>query len=145
MEYFLHVLVLVGIYTVLAVSLDLLVGQTGLLSLAHAGFWGLGAYSSALLTVRLGSPIALGIIVGMAVAALLSLLVSLPSLRLRDDYFVIATFGWQLILFSLFNNWTDLTRGPLGIANIPQPAVLGWLLRSHFAFAVLAVVDSRAS
>lgn len=139
MEYFLHILVLIGIYTVLAVSLDLLAGHTGLLSVAHAAFYGLGAYTSALLAVRLGAPFLVGLLVGMVVAVLVSLIVSLPSLRLHDDYFVIATFGFQMILFSIFNNWMDVTRGPLGIPGIPQPSILGWAIQSHVGFVGLAV------
>lgn len=140
MEYVLHILVLIGIYTILAVSLDLLAGHTGLLSIAHAAFYGLGAYTSALLAVHTGAPFLVGILVGMAVAALVSLVVSLPSLRLHDDYFVIATFGFQMILFSVFNNWMDLTRGPLGIPGIPQPSFFGWTLQSHVGFVVLAAL-----
>jgi len=83
MEYVLHILVLVGIYTVLAVSLDLLAGHTGLLSLAHAAFYGLGAYTSALLTVYTGAPFFIGVLAGMAVATLVSFVVSLPSLCLH--------------------------------------------------------------
>src|ERR1035438_1357579 len=137
MDYVLRVLVLIGIYTALAVSLDLLVGQTGLLSIAHAAFFGLGAYTSALLAVRLGVPFIVGFLAGMTVAALASLLVSLPSLRLHDDYFVIATFGFQMILFSIFNNWIGLTRGPLGIPDIPRPSIFGWTIQSHVGFVVM--------
>ena len=140
MEYALHVLVLVGIYTALAMSLDLLVGQTGLLSIAHAAFYGLGAYTSALLAVRLGVPFLVGVMAGMIVAALASLFVSLSSLRMHDDYFVIATFGFQMILFSIFNNWIDLTRGPLGIPGIPRPSLFGWAIRSHVGFFVMSIV-----
>lgn len=140
MEYLLHILVLVGIYTVLAVSLDLLAGHTGLLSIAHAAFYGLGAYTSALLAVHFGAPFLVGVLAGMAVAVLISFVVSLPSLRLHDDYFVIATFGFQMILFSIFNNWMDLTRGPLGIPGIPQPEIFGWTIQSHIGFVVLSAV-----
>lgn len=140
MEYFLHILILIGIYTILAVSLDLLAGHAGLLSIAHAAFYGLGAYTSALLAVHTGAPFLVGIFVGMAVATLVSLVVSLPSLRLHDDYFVIATFGFQMILFSVFNNWMDVTRGPLGIPGIPQPSIFGWTLQSHSGFVVLAAL-----
>lgn len=76
----------------------------------------------------------------MAVAALVSLIVSLPSLRLRDDYFVIATFSFQMILFSIFNNWMDLTRGPLGIPGIPQPTIFSWTLQSHVGFVGLSTI-----
>src|ERR1017187_1038469 len=137
MEYVLHILVLIGIYTALAVSLDLLVGQMGLLSIAHGAFYGLGAYTSALLAVRLGVPFPMGFLAGMTVAAVASLLISLPSLRLHDDYFVIATFGFQMILVSIFNNWMGLTRGPLGIPGIPQPIIFGWHVTSHLDFLIL--------
>jgi branched-chain amino acid transport system permease protein len=140
MEYLLHVLTLCAIYTVLAISLDLLAGHTGLLSLAHAAFYGLGAYTSALLAVHRGAPFLVGILIGMMVAATVSLVVSLPSLRLHDDYFVIATFGFQIILFSIFNNWMEVTRGPLGIPGIAQPVVFGWAISSHVGFVVLALI-----
>jgi len=138
MEYLLHVLILAAIYTAIAASLDLLAGRTGLLSIAHAAFYGIGAYTSALLAVRLGVPFIVGVLAGMVVATLISFLVSLPSLRLHDDYFVIATFGFQMILFSIFNNWMDLTRGPLGIPGIPQPVIFGWHVDSHSEFLLLA-------
>jgi branched-chain amino acid transport system permease protein len=137
MEFLFHVLVLIGIYTVLAVALDLLASQTGLLSIAQAAFYGLGAYSSALFAVRLGAPSIIGVFAGAVLAVLVSLVVSLPSLRLRDDYFVIATFGFQMILFSVFNNWTGLTQGPLGLAGIPKPSIFGWSIESEFGFLLL--------
>lgn len=140
MEYLVHILVLVGVYSMLAVSLDLLAGYTGLVSIAHAAFYGLGAYTSALLAVHFGAPFLAGVLAGMAVAALVSVVVSLPSLRLHDDYFVIATFGFQMILFSIFNNWTDLTRGPLGIPGIPRPMIFGWTIESQIELVGLIAV-----
>lgn len=140
MEYLLHILVIAAIYSVLALSLDLLVGQTGILSIAHAAFYGLGAYTSALLAVQLDIPFFVGIPITIVVAALVSFIVSVPSLRLHEDYFVIATFAFQMILLGIFNNWMDLTRGPLGISGIPQPVFFGWTIRSHVAFLLLAVV-----
>src|ERR1035441_2596451 len=140
MDYLLHLFILVAIYTSLAVSLDLLAGQTGLLSIAHAAFYGLGAYASGLLVTRCGAPFIAGVLVGMVAAALISFVVSLPSLRLHDDYFVIATFGFQMIVFSILNNWMGLTRGPLGIPGIPQPIVFGWRVTSHLDFLILATV-----
>lgn len=133
-------MILVVIYTILAISLDLVAGQLGILSVAQAAFYGLGAYTSALLAVRLGAGFLVGIVAGAAVAAAISLVVSLPSLRLHDDYFVIATFGFQVILFSVFNNWMSLTNGPLGIPAIPQPTILAWRIHSHWEFFFLVVV-----
>lgn len=138
MDYLLHVLILTAIYTVLAVSLDLLAGQTGLLSIAHAAFYGIGAYSSALVATIWHLPFSISILAGMVFACLVSFVVSLPSLRLHDDYFVIATFGFQMILFSIFNNWMDLTRGPLGISGIPQPVIFHWHVTTHIDFLVFS-------
>ncbi len=138
MDYILHVFIIFGIYAVMVVGLDLLIGHTGLLSIAPAAFCGLGAYTSALLAVHFGVPFYAGVLAGMGVAVLVSFIVSVPSLRLQDDYFVIATFGFQTILFSVFNNWTDLTRGPLGITSIPRPVIFGWQVKSHLDFLILA-------
>ena len=138
MDYVLHILILVSIFTILSISLDLLAGHAGLLSIAPAAFYGLGAYTSALFATRLGAPFVIGVLAGTAVAVLVSFVVSLPSLRLKDDYFVIATFGFQMILFSIFNNWMGLTRGPLGIPGIPQPVIFGWHVTSHLDFLILA-------
>ena len=138
MDYILHVLVLAAIYTILAVSLDLLAGQAGFLSIAQAAFYGLGAYTSAIMTMQWGGGFLVGMLAGMVVAVLVSFVVSLPSLRLHDDYFVIATFGFQMILFSVFNNWTKVTHGTMGIPGIPQPVIIGWHVASHLDFLILA-------
>lgn len=138
MEYVLHISILIAIYATLAVSLDLLVGQTGMLSIAQGAFYGLGAYGSALIAVHLGASFPLSLCASMAVAAVFSLAISLPSMRLRGDYFVIATFGFQMILLSVLTNWMNLTRGPLGISNIPQPVILGLHVESHIEFLILA-------
>src|SRR5438105_7494457 len=104
MDYILHIVVLVGVYAVLAVSLNLLAGNVGLLSIAQAGFYGLGAYTSALMMIHLHTSFLASLLAGMIVAVVVSFFISLPSLRLHDDYFAIATFGFQMILFSIFNN-----------------------------------------
>lgn len=124
----------------LAISLDLLAGHTGLLSIAQAAFYGLGAYTSALLVVHLRASFVVGILVGMGFAAIVSIVISLPAIGLRDDYFLIATFGFQMILFSTFNNWMSLTGGPLGISDIPQPMLFGWTIRSRGTFAILVAI-----
>lgn len=140
MDYLLHIAVLICIYATLAMSLDLLAGQTGLVSIAHAAFVGLGAYTSALLAIRLGAPFLVGVISGMALAAIASILPSLASARLHEDYFVIATFAFQMIVFGIFNNWLTVTQGPLGITNIPEASVLGWTIDSHLGFLIVAAV-----
>jgi branched-chain amino acid transport system permease protein len=140
MDYVLQVVVLICVYATLAISVDLLAGHTGLMSIGHAAFYGLGAYSSALLAVRFAVPSLLGLLIGMLVASVVSLLISLPSLRLHDDFFVIATFGFQMIVFSVFNNWVEVTRGPLGIPGIPYPSIFGLNIRSQTSFVVAAAM-----
>lgn len=140
MEYLLHIFIFIGIYTVLAVSLDLLVGHTGLMSVAHAAFYGIGAYASALLASNPSFPFPLDVLTGMIVAAFLSLLISMSSLRLYEDYFIIATFGFQMIFLAGVNNLLDLTQGPMGIRGIPRPSIFGWVIRYHFEFAALSLV-----
>jgi branched-chain amino acid transport system permease protein len=139
MEYVIHILILIAIYAILAISLDLVVGQMGLLSVAHAVFFGVGAYASAILSTRFAIPFALSVLIGMWLAAVLSLLVSLPTVRVHEDYFVIVSFGIQLIAFAVLNNWVALTRGPLGLAGIPQPIVFGWQVRSDLDFLALSI------
>lgn len=138
MEYLFHLLVLCGIYATLAMSLDLVAGATGLLSTAHAAFYGIGAYASALIVTTGQGSIWFGLMVGMLAAGTISLLVSLPSLRLHDDYFVLAAFGFQIISTTIFLNWTEVTRGPLGISGVSSPEVFGWQIESRLEYALLS-------
>ena len=137
MEYVLHILILIGIYVILSVSLNLIVGYTGLLSIAHAAFYGVGAYVAALMALNLNSPFLVNIVCAVILSGLLGALVGIPSLRIRDDYFVIATFAFQVITFSVLNNWVSFTRGPMGLPGIPQPTILGVTISSHFGFLLL--------
>jgi branched-chain amino acid transport system permease protein len=138
MNYVIHICIMASIYTVLAVSLDLLAGQMGIMSVAHAAFYGIGAYSSAVLSSRAGAPFWLGLLAGIMFGGLSSLVVSLPASRLRGDYFMIATFSFQIIAFSIFDNWQDVTRGALGIPGIPAPSILGLRVDSDRKFLILA-------
>jgi branched-chain amino acid transport system permease protein len=148
MEYLLHIAILVGIYIVLAVSLDLIAGYTGMLSIAHAAFYGIGAYCAALLALRVEIPIfeslGLSFLFGLACAVILcgivGAIVGWPGLRIRDDYFVIATFAFQVITFSVMNNWVSFTRGPMGLPGIPQPIIFGWKVTGHWEFLLLVAI-----
>ena len=137
MEYLLHILILIGIYVILSVSLNLIVGFAGLLSIAHAAFYGVGAYAAALLALNLNSPFLINILCAIVLSAMLGVLVGLPSLRILDDYFVIATFAFQIITFSILNNWVSFTGGPMGLPGIPQPVIFGIKISSHIDFLVL--------
>jgi branched-chain amino acid transport system permease protein len=136
MNYLLHILILISIYIIISISLNLISGYAGLLSVAHAAFYGIGAYVVALLALNLGSSFIINMICGMLLAGILGTIIAIPSLRIHDDYFVIATFGFQIIVFSIMNNWVSLTKGPLGIPGIPQPVIFGITISSHVQFLV---------
>ena len=138
MNYFLHILILINIYAILAISLNLLAGYTGLLSICQAAFYGVGAYATALLSLRLGWPWLGTVGAGMVLSGLIATVVSSASLRFRDDYFVIATFAFQVILYSTMQNWVGLTQGPLGLPGIPQPTILGWEITEHWEYVLLS-------
>jgi branched-chain amino acid transport system permease protein len=131
MEYLLHVLIFMAIYAIAGASFNLLVGYTGLFSLAQAGLFGVGAYASALLTLRLDWPPLFAAAGGMAIAALVSAVVALPSLRVSGDYLVVTSFGIQVLLYSVFLNWTALTRGSMGLPGIPAASAFGLEARGH--------------
>lgn len=139
MDYLVHILTLICIYAVLAVSLNLIAGCTGLLSVAHAALFGVGAYIAALAAVHLHVGFAVAVICAVAGAGIISLIVALPSLRVHDDYFVLATFCFQVVFFHVTNNWIGLTGGPMGIPGIPEPKVLGVVLSSNTGFLTLAL------
>ena len=139
MEYLLHLLILVGIYVMLAQSLNLSAGFGGMISLAHAGFYGVGAYTAALLAVNYQIPFLLVLPVAMLLSGLLALLVSAIALRTIDDYFIVCTLGIQVVVFSLMNNWMSLTRGPLGIPGIPGISLFGVGIESKWAFLLLTL------
>ena len=139
MEYLLHLLILVGIYVILAQSLNLSAGFGGMISLAHAGFYGVGAYTAALLAVNFQVPFLLVLPVAMLLSGLLALIVSTIALRTIDDYFIVCTLGIQVIVFSLMNNWMSLTRGPLGIPGIPSISLFGIMIENRWAFLLLTL------
>ena len=137
MEYLLHILIYIGIYTILSVSLNLLVGYAGLLSIAHASFYGVGAYAAALLALKVHSPFLLNLVLAVIGAAAIGILLGVPSLRIKEDYFAIATFAFQVIIFSVLNNWVSFTGGPMGLSGIPQPKIFGFTVSTHLEFLVL--------
>jgi branched-chain amino acid transport system permease protein len=139
MEYLLHLLILVGIYVMLAQSLSLSAGFGGMVSLAHAGFYGVGAYTAALMAVRWGAPFLASLPVAMALGGALAVAVAAIALRTVDDYFVICTLGIQVVVFSLMNNWMGLTRGPLGIPGIPGIRLFGAAVEGKPAFLLLVL------
>ncbi|HCL01588.1 MAG TPA: branched-chain amino acid ABC transporter permease [Lachnoclostridium phytofermentans] len=124
-RYILTISVKIGIYIMLALGLNILVGYTGLVSLGHAGFVAIGAYTASLLATKLGFGFFLSVLVGMVVAALAGLLLGLPTLRLSGTYLSIVTLGFGEIVKTIAMNWDPVTNGTLGVKNIPSPMFFG--------------------
>ena len=141
MAYIIHLLILIGIYSTLAVSLNLVVGYTGLLSVTHAAFFGLGAYATAIILTMSGIGFFLSVLIGIVVALIISFLIGLVLSKFNDDYYALASLGFGVIAFSVFLNWQSLTRGPLGIPGISRPEIFGFKLAEnlHFLILVLAI------
>ncbi|OGP89245.1 MAG: hypothetical protein A2156_07150 [Deltaproteobacteria bacterium RBG_16_48_10] len=124
--YHLRILISIGIYIILALSLNLINGYTGLFSIGHAAFYGIGAYSSALLTLRLGIPFIAALPLSGVIAGFFGYLIGKPTLRLSGIFLTLATLGFNIIFVLLMINLEGLTRGPLGIAGIPTPRILSY-------------------
>ncbi|WP_458414906.1 branched-chain amino acid ABC transporter permease [Schinkia sp. CFF1] len=117
--YYLQVASFVLINIVLGISIYITLA-TGQISLGNAGFMGIGAYTSAILTLQYDLPIVVGIVLGSIVAGLVGLLIGLPTLRLQGVFLAIATLGFGEVIRVLFINWESLTKGAVGISGIPH-------------------------
>jgi branched-chain amino acid transport system permease protein len=140
MNYLFHILTMINIYLILSLSLNILVGYTGLLSLCHAAFYGIGAYTSALLMTKLGINFFIALPIAIIGAMILSLFVSIPSIRLKGDYFLLTTIAFQIIIFYILYNWVSLTQGPYGIRGIPSPEVFGYSITGPIAYFFFSLV-----
>ncbi len=137
--YLIHLLILIGIYFILAVSLQLAVGFTGLLNLGHIAFYGIGAYVSALLAMS-GFPFLFCFLSAGIIAMLFGFLLSLLTNKLKGDYLALATLGFSFVIYAILLNWTDLTRGPLGIPGIPKPSLFGFVFFDNSSFLILNLI-----
>jgi len=124
----------------LSQSLTLTAGYSNLISLAHAGFYGIGAYTTAILSVNYGLPFLVTLPIAMLVSGIIAVIVSVIALRTVDDYFIIITLGIQVVAFSIMNNWMSLTHGPLGISGIPALTIFGFAFNSKISFLILTLV-----
>jgi branched-chain amino acid transport system permease protein len=140
--YYLQVLVFIGIYVILALSLNLLNGYVGLLSIGHAAFYAIGAYASAKLTMDLALPWVLAMAGAGGIAGLCGYLIAKPTLRLSGIYLTLVTLGFNMILFLVLQNWMGFTNGPLGIMDIPPPSLFGLVANSrlHYYYLILMLV-----
>ena len=137
--YHLHVLIMAGIFTILALSLNLLLGYTGQLSLGHAAFFGIGAYTSALLTLKLEWSFWLALPSAAAAAGFAGGAIGRLALKLRGAYFVLVTISFAGVISLVSINWMELTNGPLGLPGVPPPELGPWTLRTKHTYYYLVL------
>ncbi len=127
-NYYFTLLNIIGIHAILVVGLNLLLGYAGQISLGHAAFFGLGAYTSGILTATCGVNPWLALPAGLVVAGAAAFLVGVPALKLRGYYLAMATLGFGIIVYIIFNQTQELTGGPSGLSGIPSLSVAGFPL-----------------
>lgn len=143
MEYILHIGIMINIYILLVLSANLPIGMANLLTLGQAAFYGIGAYISAFFLVQFNLPFVVVALAVMLLTGLFSYLVSFASIKLKGDYFVLATLGFQMIVYTVLYNWTDVTRGPYGVPGIPSVKLLGiWSISGVWCYFFLTTVIS---
>lgn len=140
MEYLIHIAILMCIYGVLALSLNLTVGEAGLLNVSQAAFYGIGAYTTALLMLNLHVNFFLATIAGMIITGLIAFVIGIIFSRLREVYYAFATIGFAAIAYGIMLNWQTLTQGPLGLPGISRPVFLGFQFSENIFFLGLALV-----
>ncbi|MBI9108140.1 MAG: branched-chain amino acid ABC transporter permease [Spirochaetales bacterium] len=137
--YLLRVAIMICIFVILSSSLNLIIGFTGMFSLAHAAFYGIGAYCSALLSIKVGLPFLITLPLAGILAGLIGAIIGLATLRLRETFLVFGTLAFGEIVRIVIMNWTSLTRGPMGIPGIPFPKIFGFEISNytHYYYMVL--------
>jgi branched-chain amino acid transport system permease protein len=140
MDYIIHLLIIVSIYSSLSISLNLLVGFTGILSVTHAAFYGIGAYATAILMKTLGYSFLASVGLGMLITLCFALFVGFVLSRVKGDYYALGSFGFNVIVYSILLNWETLTKGPLGIFGIPRPEIAGFTFTSNISFLGLTII-----
>ena len=138
-QYVYRIAVVSVLYAILAMSLNLIAGVAGQISLGHIAFYGIGAYTSALLCVNFGISVWVGILAAFVVSMLFGLLIAIPTLKLSGGYLAILTMSFAEIIRLILRNWTSVTRGPMGILNIPKPSLFGYTIKSSGAFLYLVL------
>lgn len=145
MDFWIHVVNIILIFTILGVSLNLLLGYAGLVSMAHGAFYGVGAYAAALTARELGLPFPWTLLVAVVMTTILAGAVTAPALRVRGEYLILLTLAFQMVIYGLMLSWVDLTAGRTGISGIPRPEILGSPLITPLQFLPLIAVSAAVT
>ncbi len=143
-DYYVDVAILAGIYIILALGLNVVVGFCGLLNLGFVAFYAIGAYTYALLNVKLGLGFWQSLPICLFTSTLSGFILAIPALRLRGDYLAIVTLGFGEITRLVLNNWDTLTGGPNGITGIDPPLLFGFTLgrldRYYYLILLMVII-----
>jgi len=137
--YLLAIINFIIIYSILCLGLNLILGYSGLLSLGHAAFYGIGAYATAILMTKHGFGFLPSLIISGLLALLLGLVLGLPTRKVRGDYFCLLTLAFGEIFRLVTQAWIGFTGGAMGIVGIPIPNVFGWQIKSEVDFYFLGM------
>jgi branched-chain amino acid transport system permease protein len=135
--YMLSIMVVIGLYSIVAMGLCLLMGFTGQISVAQAAFYGIGAYSSAILTTSYGFSPWIALLIGCVISAVVAFIIGFPTLKLEENYLALATLGFGIIVYVFFVELVGLTGGPSGIRDIPRLAVGNFKFDTDFEYYFL--------
>ena len=138
-DYLLHLLNLICVYAIVAVGLNILTGYSGQLSLGHGAFFGIGAYTSALLAARAGLPFFMAIPLAGIAASMIGAIFALPAVRLKPIYLPMATLAGQFIVEYILRHWDSLTGGSKGLA-VPTPTLLGLNLGANLSLFYISAI-----
>lgn len=133
-------MIISSIWAILALSLNLIVGYTGLVSIAHAAFYGIGAYATAILTTSFGFGFASSLLIGVVVAMGVGLAMGLVLSKFSGDIYMIASTAFGVIAHNVFLSWDDVTNGAFGIAGVPRPTLFGTTLLENTHFLLLTLL-----
>lgn len=144
-NYVLHLTCISMMYAMLTISLNVLSGFTGLMSVGHIAFFGIGAYTTAVLTTKFGISPFIGIIAGGILSAFFSLLLGLPTMKLKGTYFTVATLAFGVIVYQLIKNLKSITNGTAGILGIPGIEIFGVSFKSYDKYYFICLIGLALS
>lgn len=140
LAYLINLTTLVAINVILAVTLNFVIGYAGIFSLAHAAFFGIGAYVAAFVAMNFTTDFLVCVAVAMVLTGLVSLALAMPALRVRGEYFVAASLGLQILAVTVFTEWKSVTGGIGGMVGIPPPTILGFTIAGATALMLLSLI-----
>jgi len=136
-DYYLSIMIFMGINAIIVMGLSLLMGYAGQISLGHAAFFGIGAYCSGVLTVKLGFSIVTAFFCGIFLSMVMAMAIAIPTLKLKGHYLAVATLGFGEIIYVVFNELLEITGGPSGLSGIPPLHLFGYSFKGGWRYFYL--------